>query len=142
MGRGVLGFTAVISWAWQTENGAVKGDSASRMIHAAQNLESTVGGLKRLSRFRARDIERHFSKTAASDGVRGRAKRHRFPEETEKGHRDGDVDPGQNCRISRYRQHKYVASGALPLQLETRWRVDEDGDRRHGRQKCLLVCVN
>ena len=86
MGRWVLGFTPVISLAWQMENGAVKGDSASRMIHAAQNLESTVGGLKGLSWFRARDIDGYFSKTAATVGVPGRERKGRFAQEIERRH--------------------------------------------------------
>jgi hypothetical protein len=84
MGRWVPGFTPVISLAWQMENGSVNGDSASRMIHAAQNLESTVGGLKRLSWFRARDIGGHFSKIFASDGVTAHEEKRRFVQKTER----------------------------------------------------------
>ena len=61
--------TPTISLAWQTENGAVNGDSASKMIHAAQNLESAVGGVRRLPWFRARDIGERLSKKIATAGA-------------------------------------------------------------------------
>jgi len=49
-------------WTPPAENGAATGDSASTMIHAAQNLESAVGGVKRLAWFRARGIVEYLAR--------------------------------------------------------------------------------
>jgi hypothetical protein len=56
VGCRVFAFASMLSRACQTANGAVEGDIARRMIHAAQNLDSPAGGLKCLPWFRARDI--------------------------------------------------------------------------------------